>query len=339
MACVSWDLRASCVVASSWRAASARASFSDSSCRACSGFLTAGPRALGAAERQFVHALLNSGVCVDQTFAGVTHSLVLVLKWEDDVRIIIRVAGQSSRSSCSWQLTASGRNCGCAVTAMNFPSRRHHVVPRSIRRPDAGAGARMACHRARRIDARPGADRQRQDPGGVPGLPGSPDVRAVAGAAAAMPGAVRLAAEGAGGGRRAQPACANRRHQPCGRRARRHVRRPRSRDSHRRHAAARSGAVRPRAGRHPDHHARVVVPDAGLPGPRGARIHRHGHRRRDPLADADQARRASGDLARAARASHAASVAAHRAVGHGASDRRGHAISRRRGHGRTRLRR
>ena len=83
---------------------------------------------------------------------------------------------------------------------------------RGVRRADAAAGARLAGDRARRLDADPRADRQRQDAGGVPLVPRSADVRAGAAQGGALPRALRVAAQGAGGRRRAQPARAARRH-------------------------------------------------------------------------------------------------------------------------------
>ena len=82
------------------------------------------------------------------------------------------------------------------------------------------------------------------------------------------------------------------------------VPRPGGRDPHRRHAGERARAVPARAGRHPDHDARVALPAADLERARGAALGRHGDHRRDPRAGADQARRAPGAVARAARVAH-----------------------------------
>ena len=118
----------------------------------------------------------------------------------------------------------------------------------------------MACHCTRRIDARPGADGQRQDPGGVPGLPGSLDVRAFperrcdAGCAVSPLKALAVDVER---NLRAPiagiSACAATRSSSL------------TSHSHRRHAAA-IGRGSP-APVHPDHHARVVG-RCWPPGPR-----------------------------------------------------------------------
>ena len=69
--------------------------------------------------------------------------------------------------------------------------------------------------------------------------------------------------------------------------------------------ARRARALPARAGRHPDHDARVAVPAADVERARGAALGRHGHHRRDPRAGADQARRAPRAVARAARGARA----------------------------------
>ena len=104
--------------------------------------------------------------------------------------------------------------------------------------------------------------------------------------------ALRLAAQGAGGRRRAQPAGADRRH----RRRRRAARRdgPRSRAGRWSAPATRrprARAVPARARRHPDHDAGVALPAAHVERARGAAQRRHRDRRRDPRARPDQARR------------------------------------------------
>ena len=181
-----------------------------------------------------------------------------------------------------------------------------------VRRADAAPGAGLAGDRAGRIDADPRADRQRQDADRVPLVHQPADVRAGARPRAAVPGPLHLAAQGAGGRRRAQPARAARRHrQPRGR-PRRRPSRARRRGPHRRHAGGRARPVPARAGRHPDHHAGVALPAPDVERARGAALGRHGHRRRDPRAGADQARRAPGAVAGAARG-------ASRRLAHGAA--------------------
>ena len=76
-----------------------------------------------------------------------------------------------------------------------------------------------------------------------------------------------------------------------------------------------TGAVRPHPARHPDHHAGVAVPDADLPGPRGAARRRDGDRRRGARRRRHQARRPPGAVPRAARRAAGAAGPADRAVG------------------------
>ena len=119
------------------------------------------------------------------------------------------------------------------------------------------------------------------------------------------PPALRLAAEGAQLRRRAEPARAARRDQ---------VRPPRRRP-HRRHdpeGAARAGQG---AARHPDHDARVALPDADLAGARDAARDRDRDRRRGPRRRRHQARRAPRALAGAARRAARAAGAADRPLG------------------------
>ena len=92
---------------------------------------------------------------------------------------------------------------------------------------------------------------------------------------------LHLAAEGALLRHRPQPAHA----------AARDRRRARGRRPHRRHAPARAPADAARAARHPDHDARVAVPDADRPRAAAVRGRALGDRRRDPRRRLDQARR------------------------------------------------
>ena len=196
--------------------------------------------------------------------------------------------------------------------------------------PTRPQAARLAGHRTRRIDPDPGAHRQRQDADRVPVVPRSADVHPAAAQIRALPRAVRVAAESARRGRRAQPPRAARRHRAGRRRARRRVRDARDRHPHRRHPAVRARALPARAGRHPDHHAGVALSAADLQCARGAAIDRHDHPRRNPRARADQARRAPRAVARAARSALRACAAAHRALRDAAAARRGRAFSGRR---------
>ena len=142
--------------------------------------------------------------------------------------------------------------------------------------PDARAGGRLGRGEQRRGRPRRRADRLGQDPRGVPVVPGPAGRRAgPRGAAAALPGAVRLAAQGPGGRRRAQPPLPADR-DPGQRPA---PRRPRAghhgRGPLRRHARGRAARPRPAPAGRPHHHAGVAVPARHLPRPgvagRGAR--------------------------------------------------------------------
>ncbi len=136
--------------------------------------------------------------------------------------------------------------------------------------PTPPQAAGLARHRPRRVDADPRADRQRQDADRVPLVHQPPDVRAAAGAAAALPRALHLAAQGAGGRHRAQPARAARRHRQSRRGPGRCLRRAGDCRPHRRHAGRRARPVPARPGRHPDHHAGVALPAAHVERARGA---------------------------------------------------------------------
>ena len=118
---------------------------------------------------------------------------------------------------------------------------------------------------------------------------------------AALPRPLRLAAQGAGGRRRAQPARAARRHRAGRRRPRRRLRHAGDRDPHRRHAAA----ERARFQREPAD-ILITTPESlylllTSNAREALRVDRHDHHRRDPRARADQARRAPRAVARAAR--------------------------------------
>ena len=196
-----------------------------------------------------------------------------------------------------------------------------------VRAPDAAADAGLAGDRTRRIDAHSRADRQRQNADRVPVVSRSADVPARARREAAMPRRLRLAAQGARRRRRTQPAGAARRHRARRRRTRRRLRHAERRHPHWRHAGCRARAISARAGRHPDHDPRVVVPAADVQCPRSAARRRDDHHRRDPCARADQARRAPGAVDRTARGALRAAAAAHRPLGDTASARGGREVS------------
>ncbi len=146
---------------------------------------------------------------------------------------------------------------------------------------------------------------------------------------ATLPRALRVAAEGACGRRRAQPPRTACRHRGARRQPRRCV--PHAGDRHPdgRHTAGRARALSARAGGHPHHDARVAVSAAHVERARSAALDRYRHRRRDPRARAHQAGRASRAVARAARSDLPATAAADRPLGDAASARRSREISRR----------
>ena len=172
-----------------------------------------------------------------------------------------------------------GRSQGRAGRGLRAGRRRRllprdpGLVRRRLRRRHAGPGRRLGGDRDR--TARPGrrAHRLRQDAGGVPVGPRPAGRGTAAGRPrAALPGALRLPAQGAGRRRRAQPA------RPAGRASRAGRARRLARPAPEITVGVRSGdtpaderrrlATHP-AG-HPHHHARVAVPDAHLGGPRDA---------------------------------------------------------------------
>ena len=205
--------------------------------------------------------------------------------------------------------------------------------PRPFEPPTRPQARGLAGDRARRVDADPRADRQRQDAGRVPLVHRPADVRAgAADATQRCRVALRLAAQGAGRRRRAQPARAARRHRATSRAAAAtpfHV--PGDRDPHRRHAGRRARALPARAGRHPDHHARVALPAAHLERARArcARSTRSSSTRSTrscrPSAARTSRSRSSGSSALTRPA-----AAAHRPLGDAAPARRGRALPRRR---------
>ena len=129
----------------------------------------------------------------------------------------------------------------------------------------------MAGDRARRLDAHPGADRQRQDAHGVPLVHRPADVRARrqprTGAAASSTSrrSRRWRSTSSATCARRSPASPT---VPSARGDAYHA--PADRDPHRRHAGGRARALPARAGRHPDHDARVALPAADVERARGA---------------------------------------------------------------------
>ena len=179
----------------------------------------------------------------------------------------------------------------------------------AFEQPDAGAGAGLAGDRHGRARAHLGAHRLGQDAGRVPvgARPPRPRDPLPEGAAAAHPPGLRLAAEGALLRHRAQPARA-----AAGDRRAMSAWPIRTGDT----SAARAGGDGAQAARHPDHDARVAVPDPHLAGARDAHRRRGGDRRRDPRGRLDQARRAPRADARAPGRQARAAIARTRRAAH-----------------------
>ena len=188
-----------------------------------------------------------------------------------------------------------------------FSEKTRSWFERAFAGPTPAQDGRLARDRDRRERADPGPDRLRQDARRVPARDRPARSRPGDGA----PPALRLAAEGAQLRRRAEPARAARRDQ---------VRPPRRRP-HGRHDAEGAARAGQGAAGHPDHDARVALPDADLAGARDAARDRDGHRRRGPRRRRHQARRAPGALARAARRAAGAAGAADRPLRDPASAR------------------
>ena len=198
-----------------------------------------------------------------------------------------------------------------------------------VSRANIRASQGLGGHRPGRIDAAAGPDRQRKNARGVPLVPQSADVRRAAGPARALPRAVRLAAEGPGGGRRTEPARAHRRHRERGHPARRRVPVARRPGPHRRHPGQRARPLPAIAGRHRHHHAGIDLPDADLERARRPAQRRYGHHRRDPRARPDQARRPHGAVARTPRSARRQAPSTHRPVRDAAPARRSRPLPRR----------
>jgi hypothetical protein len=186
----------------------------------------------------------------------------------------------------------------------------------------------VAGHCARRLDAPSRADRKRQNARGLSLVPRSPDVLARAANTPPVPRALCLAAQGAGRGRRTQPAGAARGDRTNRRPGRRPVHHSVRLDSHRRYARKRTREIPAGAIRHPHHDARIALPPPDVERTRGADDDSHGDRGRDSRARADQARRASRALARTSDRAVRAAAAADRTLGNAASARGGCAVPR-----------
>ena len=215
-----------------------------------------------------------------------------------------------------------------------------HVVPGGLRAPHGRPGGSLAGGRRRGERTRRRADRVGQDAGRVPVGAGRPDPLPRPVGQGALPGALRVALEGAGGRRRAQPPGTAGRDHADGAPAGPGTTQCHRRRSLRRHLGGRPASAGHPAAGHPDHHPGVAVPDADLRRAGPAAVGSHGDRRRGPRPGRHQARRSSGPIARAAggidgrvaaarRRRGAAATAADRPLGHGAARGTGGGLPRR----------
>ena len=198
------------------------------------------------------------------------------------------------------------------------------VRPR-LRRPEPGAGRRLAFDQGGTAHADRRADRLGQDARRFSG--GDRRSRPAGGrgnAARRDPGRLRLPLEGAVERHPSQSRGAARRcparTRADGRPGRRH---PHA-CAHRRHERHRSRPDAPQAAAYSRHHARVALCAARLRiRPQRVEDRPHLDRRRDPCGRAEQARRASRAVARTAGGAHRRPAAADRAFRDAKSDRRG----------------
>ncbi len=292
------------------------------------------------------HAFLKLGLGVDETFTCITHALPLTPSVDRTVATIVTVRAAVSTTSFSnspqeWSATRTVHRkidrCGMKPDAHRGPLEAFHprcaMVHRVVRRADAAAGAGLA------------GDRDGE----------STLMLAPTGSGKTLAAFLwcinRLMFAAARRRRpRARAACSTSRRSrrwrwtssaTCARRS------PASRDvadGARRclhlstRSAVRTGdtpaAERARFQREPAD-ILITTPESlylllTSQRARVLRVGRHGHRRRDPRARADQARRAPRAVARAARGALRTAAAAHRPVGDAASARRGRAVPRRR---------
>ena len=180
--------------------------------------------------------------------------------------------------------------------------RLRHAHPRLVhqrlQRADPGPGPGLGGDRGRRQYAGHRADGIGQDAGRLPVGAGPAGQRPGSRRPeAALPGALRLPAQGAGGGHRAEPARTADRDPAGGAAARAARARHRRGGPHRRHGGRRAPAPGQQAAGHPHHHPGVAVPHPDLPGPRRPARRGHGHRGRGARGGGQQAGRAPGALA------------------------------------------
>jgi hypothetical protein len=169
-----------------------------------------------------------------------------------------------------------------------------------------------------------------QDAGRVPLVARPAGRRSPAGRrAAALPRPLRLAAEGTGRRRRAQPSGTAGGHRAGGSPAGSEPPRDPGRHPVRGHARRRAPGVHPAADRHPHHHPGVAVPTPHQRRAGGAAGHRDGDRRRGARRRRHQAGRPPRGVPRPIGRAARTPGAADRPVGHRTSDRGGRHLPRR----------
>ena len=170
--------------------------------------------------------------------------------------------------------------------------RRAHprLVHRGIQRADPGPGPGLGRDCRRRQHAGHRAHGIGQDAGRLPVGAGPAGERPGSRRPeAALPGALHLPAQGAGGGHRAEPARAADRYPPGGAAARAARARHRRGGPHRRHGGGRAPAAGQQAAGHPHHHPGVAVPHPDFPRPRRPARRGYGHRGRGARPGGQQA--------------------------------------------------
>ena len=289
IACAICARRRSCVAVLSCRSSSVRASRSDSSACTCSGSRTvlAVPLARALALQLF-HPLLNPRLRVDQSFASITHVVLLSASEHERLPSHYKIGSVAARPNTDPLAPFHPAVRDWFAAAFDAPTRPQALGWPAIARGDStlilaptGSGKTL--------------DR-------VSLVPRSADVRA---------GAARSRAAAACSTSRRSRRWRSTSSATCARRSPASRRSPQRRGDavphagdrhpHRRHAAA----ERARFQREPAD-ILITTPESlylllTSNAREALRVGRHGHHRRDPRAGADQARRAPGAVARAAR--------------------------------------
>ena len=240
------------------------------------------------------------------------------------------------RRAAGWR---DGSKRWCWAGARRLHRAHPDLVRGGVRRAHTGPGRRLAGDRRRAQRAGGGTDRLRQDPVRLLVVPRPTcDNPATRRQGTPLPGALRLAAQGTGRRRRAQPPRSADRHRPHVRPTRGARTRHHGRAALGRHHRRGPPPARHDSPRHPHHHPRVAVLDADLAGARDAARRRDRDRRRGPRGGRHQARRAPravpGASRRAATTAGPRARTAHRAVGDGPAGGGGRTVPRRQPPGR-----